>query len=407
MSQRRGIVIAIVLALALIAGSFAVGYVVAGDEGAGVNVSRNSDGVRITIDGKIADGHGPRVMGEALEQILSQSVNPPSEDALVRGAIRGMVKVLKRDSDDPYALFYTPQAYENFQELTTGKFSGIGVWVEPDRKNFVIVSVLPGTPARRAGLEAGDIITTIDGDDVEGMTPDQAVGRIKGPAGTEVAVGVEREGEPLEFTITRASIELPNLRAHRTGDGFGYIRLFGFARGAGSQLRDRVDQMVDAGVEGIVLDMRDNGGGLFDEGIEVASVFIETGDVVIYREQNADDVVYEAEGEAYEDVPLVVLVNERTASASEIVAGALQDNERGIVVGSTTYGKGSVQQVVPLIDASALKLTTAAYLTPEGRNIDGRGIEPDVEVSNPSGQRSRAIEILRGIALSSNHDSQG
>jgi carboxyl-terminal processing protease len=406
MFDRRAVVIAAALALMFVATGFAAGFFVADDDDPGVRVGRDGDGVRITIDGKIQDGHGPEVLGEALEQILSQSVNPPAEDALVRGAIRGMVKVLKKQSDDPYALFYTPKAYEDFQELTTGRFSGIGVWVEPDRKQFVIVSVLPGTPARAAGLQAGDVITTIDGRSVKGMTPDQAVGRIKGPAGTDVVVGVERGGEALEFTITRASIELPNLRAYTTNDGFGYIRLFGFARGAGKQLRSRVDDLVDSGVEGIVLDMRDNGGGLFDEGVEVASVFIESGDVVIYREQNSDDVVYEAEGEAFEDIPLVVLVNERTASASEIVAGALQDNERGIVVGTTTYGKGSVQQVVPLIDSSALKLTTAAYLTPEGTNIDGRGIEPDVEVSGASAQRTRAIEILRGITLSSN-DSQG
>lgn len=406
MFERKAVVVAGVLALALVAAGFAAGFLVAGDDEPGVRVGRDADGVRITIDGKIKDGHGPEVLGEALEQILSQSVSPPSEDVLVRGAIRGMVKVLKRQSDDPYALFYTPKAYEDFQELTTGKFSGIGVWVEPDRKEFVVVSVLPGTPAKDAGLRAGDVITTIDGQSVDGLTPDQAVGRIKGPAGTDVSIVVERNGEPLEFSITRASIELPNLRAHTTSDGFGYIRLFGFARGAGTQLRNKVDALVDSGAEGIVLDMRDNGGGLFDEGVEVASVFIETGDVVIYREQNSDDVVYEAEGEAYEDIPLVVLVNERTASASEIVAGALQDNERGIVVGTTTYGKGSVQQVVPLIDSSALKLTTAAYLTPQGANIDGRGIEPDVEVSGPSAQRTRAIEILRGITLSSN-DSQG
>jgi carboxyl-terminal processing protease len=406
MFDRRSAIIAATLALTLIAAGFAAGLVVARDDEPGVRVGRDGDDVSITIDGKIQEGHGPDVLGEALEQILSQSVNPPAEDALVRGAIRGMVKVLKKQSDDPYALFYTPSAYEDFQELTTGKFSGIGVWVEPARKRFVIVSVLPGTPARRAGLKAGDVITTINGQSVEGMTSDEAVGRIKGPAGTEVTVGVERADAPLEFTITRASIELPNLRAHRTNDGFGYIRLFGFARGAGSQLRNEVDQLVDEGVNGIVLDMRDNGGGLFDEGVEVASVFIESGDVVIYREQDSDDVVYEAEGEAFEDVPLVVLVNERSASASEIVAGAIQDNERGIVVGTTTYGKGSVQQVVPLLDSSALKLTTAAYLTPQGRNIDGRGIEPDVEVSGSSAQRSRAIEVLRGISLSSS-DSQG
>jgi carboxyl-terminal processing protease len=210
----------------------------------------------------------------------------------------------------------------------------------------------------------------------------------------------------LDFSLTRADIELPNLQARMTADGFGYIRLLGFARGAGEQVRGEVEHLVDGGAKGVILDLRDNGGGLFSEAVDVASVFIEDGDVVIYKERSNDDVVYEAEGDAFEDIPTVVLVNEGTASASEIVAGALQDSERAIVVGTTTYGKGSVQQIVPLADSSALKLTTAAYLTPSGRNIDGQGIEPDVEVDAAYGQRARAVEILQGVVLSTT-DSQG
>jgi carboxyl-terminal processing protease len=167
-----------------------------------------------------------------------------------------------------------------------------------------------------------------------------------------------------------------------------------------------VRDLVDRGAKGMILDLRDNGGGLFSEAVDVAGVFIEDGDVVVYRERSKDDVVYEAEGDAFEDIPTVVLVNEGTASASEIVAGALQDSGRAIVVGTTTYGKGSVQQIVPLADSSAMKLTTAAYLTPTGRDIDGQGIEPDVEVDAPYGQRARAVEILQGIVLSTT-DSQG
>jgi carboxyl-terminal processing protease len=181
----------------------------------------------------------------------------------------------------------------------------------------------------------------------------------------------------------------------------------GFSRGAGRQLRDKVEGLLDKGAEGLILDMRGNGGGLFSEAIEVASVFMENGEIVTYRERSEPDVVYDAKGDAFEKVPLVVLVDEGTASASEIVAGALQDSERAVLVGETTYGKGSVQEIVPLLDASAIKLTTASYLTPDGRNINGQGIEPDVEEDDvPHIQLARAIEILKGIIIST-ADSQG
>jgi carboxyl-terminal processing protease len=239
------------------------------------------------------------------------------------------------------------------------------------------------------------------------MTSDEAVARIKGPEGSEVALGIERDGVPMSFSIERETIDIPNVRVSMTEGNLAYIRLLGFSRGAGDQVRNEVERLVGEGAEGVVLDMRDNGGGLFTEAIEVASVFIEDGEIVAYRERSEKDVVYEAKGDAFEDVPVVVLVNEGTASASEIVAGALQDRDRAIVVGTTTFGKGSVQEVIPLLDASALKLTTAAYLTPEGRNINGKGIDPDVQVdAEPVVQRERAIEILKGVVLSVN-DARG
>ena len=224
---------------------------------------------------------------------------------------------------------------------------------------------------------------------------------IKGPEGTDVRLGITREGDSLSFSITRARIELPNLQARLTEQKLGYVRLLGFARKAGEQLRDEVEELTEEGAEGIVLDLRDNGGGLFSEAISVASVFIEDGEIVTYRDNTKEDVVYDAEGEAFEDVPLVVLVNEGTASASEIVAGALKDRDRAVIIGTTTYGKGSVQEIVPLPDTSALKFTTAAYLTPDGDNINGKGIDPDVRVdAEPEEQYRRAVEILQGIVLS-------
>jgi carboxyl-terminal processing protease len=311
-----------------------------------------------------------------------------------------MVDVLKKN-DDPYALFYTPSGYRSFQELTTGKFSGIGVWLKQKGDDLEIVSVLPDTPAQATGLKRGDIIREIDGEPVNELSSDDAVALIKGPEGTEVDLLVERDSAEKDFTLTRAQIELPNLVSRRLDGDLGYVRLFGFARGAGEQIHDEVARLVDGGVKGIVLDLRDNGGGLFQEAVGVASTFIESGEIVTYRQRSADDVIYEAEGDAFEDLPLVVLVNEGTASASEIVAGALQDRERAMVIGTTTYGKGSVQEVVPLTDSSALKLTVAAYLTPDGHDINGQGIDPDVEVDDVSAvQRARAVEILKGIVIS-------
>jgi carboxyl-terminal processing protease len=377
-----GLLVGVVAAIALFATGFALG-------------ARREGGLLSSSE----DGLG--VVEEAYGRIRSSAAQPPTQRELARGAVKGMIKVLHR-SQDPYALFYSPNGYQSFQELTTGRFSGIGVWLKEKRGRLEIVSVLPSTPALEAGLRRGDVLDEIDGRAVRDLSVDEAVGLIKGRIGTEVKLGVARGRDSLEFTITRASIELPNLVSRVTSEDLGYIRLLGFARGAGRQLRGEVSELHARGAAGIVLDLRDNGGGLFSEGIDVANIFIEEGRIVTYRARSEPDQVYEAEGGAYEDIPLVVLVNEGTASASEIVAGALQDRDRAILVGETTYGKGSVQEVFPLSDASALKLTTGAYFTPNGRNINGEGIEPDVEIdATRAAQKRRAVEILEGIVISS------
>lgn len=341
------------------------------------------------------------LIGEALEKILSASTDPPSEEELARGAIRGMIRLLQRKGDS-YALFYTPGGYRSFQELTTGRFSGIGVWLKQNGGGLVIVSVLPKSPALGAGLKRGDVVRTVGGESVSEMTVDEAVARIKGPAGTEITVGIEREGKLLSFTVDRESLDLPKVEVRVPRGNLGHIRLLSFARGAGETVRKKIERLTERGVDGVVLDLRDNGGGLFSEAVDVASVFIEDGDIVTYRARKSDDVVYRARGDAFEDLPLVVLVNEGTASASEVVAAALQDEGRALVVGTETYGKGSVQEVVPLLDSSALKLTTGSYISPEGRRLDGDGIQPDVQVASrrPREQIRRAIEILQGIVIS-------
>lgn len=354
------------------------------------------------LTGSSEEPLGFQSVQDAFDRITSSAVDAPDEEALARGAIKGMIEVLK-EANDPYALFFNPRGYRALQELTTGRFTGIGVWLKTkDDDRLEIVGVLPGTPAEAAQLRAGDVIVSVDGRSLDGVSSDEAVGMIKGREGTEVELEVDRRGTAMAFTITRAEIDLPNLEAELRDDDVGYVRLFGFARNAGRQLRSEVEDLAEQGARGIVLDLRDNGGGLFTEAVNVASVFIEDGTVVVYRDGDSEDVSYEAEGDAVDQIPLVVVVNEGTASASEIVAGAIQDHERGTLVGGTTYGKGSVQEVVELPDSSALKFTTAAYVTPEGRNINGQGIEPDVEVSpgeepEPDVQLQRALEVLREL----------
>ena len=387
MDRWQKIAVAVLCTLVVALGSFSFGF------------SLGRPGTSVPLFGSDS-GNGDEVIAHARDKIRSSAVDPPSDKVLTRAAVKGMVSELKK-SQDPYAAFYSPLGYRAFQEYTSGRFSGIGVWLNERGGKLEIVSVLPRTPALKAGLRRGDVIRRVDGESVSVMSTDEAVGRIKGPSGSTVELAVLRRGRLLELSLTRRSIDLPNLVAHLQESGLGYIRLYGFARGAGHQLRDRVQRLTSTGAEGVILDLRDNGGGLFSEAIDVASVFIENGDIVTYKEGSDVETVYEAEGQAYEELPLVVLVNEGTASASEIVAGALQDRKRAILVGSTTYGKGSVQNVFPLPDASALKITTGAYLTPGGRDINGEGIEPDVEIAGGAGlQKRRAAEILEGIVLS-------
>lgn len=325
MDNTQRVLAAAIGAVALALGSFGAGLLASGASG---NSGFGSFG-----DG----GRGFAVVRDAFDEIRSTAVDPPTEDELARGAVQGMVEVLKKNAD-PYALFYSPGGYRRLQELTTGRFSGIGVWLKETKAGLEVASVLPATPALKAGLERGDLIRSIDGRPVQDMTSDEAVARIKGPQGSIVNLRVERGGDLLAFSIERDTIDLPSVKSSRRGN-VGYVRLYGFSNGAADSVRSSVESMSAAGADGIVLDLRDNGGGLFDEAIDVASVFIENGKVVVYRDRSGEDVVFEAAGDAFEDVPLVVLVNGGTASAAEIVAGALQDRGRATLVGVTTYGK--------------------------------------------------------------------
>ena len=383
--------IAAIAVLFVVAASFALGYSLGERRDEGFGIFGGTTG-QTALD----------VVDDAYQKIHSEAMDPPTRDELAQGAVKGMIRVLNR-SGDRYALFYSRKGYREFREYTSGHFSGIGVWLKEKNGELAIISVLPSTPARAAGLRAGDVVERIDGKSVAPMTVEQAVNLIKGQPGTEVSLTVDRDGELLTYSITRAAIQLPEVVSRMTGADLGYVHVYGFTRGTGDELRNAVKKLTAKGARGVILDLRDNGGGLLSEAIDVASVFLETGKIVTYKQSSSSEVVYDAEGDAFDGIPLVVLVNEGTASASEIVAGALQDRDRAVLVGSTTYGKGLVQQVFPLGDASALKFTTGAYFTPSGRNINGKGIQPDVEVhAPPAMQKRRAIQILKGILASSN-----
>jgi carboxyl-terminal processing protease len=343
-------------------------------------------------------GEGLGAISEAYNKIRSESVDPPSEEQLARAAIRAMVEEVRKKGD-PYATFYGPQGYQAFQELTSGHFSGIGIRLETREGQFEVQSVLPGTPAQRAGMKAGDVITEVNGRPMEQLTEGEAASIIRGPADTKVSLAVQRGDIEIEFKMTRASIVLPNASARLLDGGIGYVRLFTFANGAADDLRDKVDHLRARGAEGIVLDLRDNPGGLFDEAVDVASLFIEDGTIVTYKARDEDGVDFKANGDAYEDLPLVVLVNGGSASASEVVAGALQDRDRADLVGEITYGKGAVQHVFPMLDSTALKITTAIYLTPDGHDISGAGLNPDVTITGRRAQENRAAAMVRGLVV--------
>ncbi|MFN2593636.1 MAG: S41 family peptidase, partial [Actinomycetota bacterium] len=233
---------------------------------AGVALGRRTD---VTIPLVGGGSTGTSLIDQAYSTIRSSAVKPPDPDALTQAAIKGMVSLLKKNGD-PYAFYFSPQSFKDFEQLTTGEFSGIGVWLKQEDPGLTIVSVLPSTPADHAGLKRGDIIRSIDGKDVKNLTSDQAVAEIKGPAGSDVALGIARSGSFLNFTITRQTISLPVVRSHSIADGqLGYVRLFEFSKGGADQVRKKVQSLVDGGAKGIVLDLRDNGGGLFQEGIDV------------------------------------------------------------------------------------------------------------------------------------------
>lgn len=321
----------------------------------------------------------------------------PDRRTRIYGAINGMLETL----DDPYTAFVPPEVARILREDNSGEFEGIGAYVEeaPDGGVFII-RVFEDGPAAQAGLRAGDIVVAVDGQDITRATLNEALLLIRGPAGTDVTLTVVREGEDqlLEFTITRARLEIPTVEARMLDDNIGYVALFEFNSVASRRLTDAVEGLLDQGAEAIILDLRNNPGGFLDQAIDVADLFLPEGVVVIQRDVDGNERIHRSrDGQIAEDVPLVVLVNEGSASASEIVAGAIQDRGRGTLIGETTFGKGSVQLQFDLSDGSQLRVTYANWYTPNDRSISEEGITPDIIVETPTEPSEEDPQLERAI----------
>jgi len=337
-----------------------------------------------------------RAVAEAIEQVRDNYVEPRDESALLDDALRGVMSGL-----DEHSVFLDARALENLNEQTTGHFGGIGIEVTLDQGAFKIIAPIDDTPAQRAGLNAGDELVRIDDDSVLGRTLDQVTDALRGEPGTIVRLAVHRDGtdDLLDFAINRAAIDVDSVHGRLLEPGYGYLRITQFQTGTGTELVEALKtlQTGDGPLQGLVLDLRNNPGGVLQASVDVADAFLSDRDgLIVYTEgrQRSADLRYLATGsDLLKGAPLVVLVNKGSASASEIVAGALQDHHRALVVGSTSYGKGSIQAVLPLDRHRALKLTTARYFTPSGRSIQSKGIQPDVVVE-PNGSDSPGVDTV-------------
>jgi carboxyl-terminal processing protease len=326
------------------------------------------------------------LFGDIFERIRSNYVEEVDDRELIEAAINGMLTSL-----DPHSSYLSPEAAQRMRVSTSGEFGGLGIEVTQEEGWVKVVSPMDGTPAEAAGIEAGDFITAVDGESVLGLTLDEAVQMMRGPVGAEIIVTVVRESEPEPFdvSIIRDTIKLTAVRSRTEGNAV-VLRVTTFNEQTFPNLREGIEEQVaEAGgidnIDGFVVDLRNNPGGLLSQAVYVSDAFLDAGEIVSTRGRQASDGdrFNATPGDLAEGKPIVVLINGGSASASEIVAGALQDHRRAIVVGTNSFGKGSVQTVVPLSQDGAMRLTTARYYTPSGRSIQALGISPDIIVEQP------------------------
>ena len=320
------------------------------------------------------------IFTEVLRQVEKNYVEPQDAQKLIYGAIKGMVQNL-----DPHSSFMTKEEYKELMTETKGSFSGIGIEITIKDKILTVVSPIEGTPAYNAGMKAGDKIIMVEGKSTQDMSLIEAVKKIRGPEGTKINLTIAREGvdKPLEFSITRGVIPLKSVRSYSLSPGIGYIRVSNFQSNTTENLSSALNGLEkDGPLKGLIIDLRNNPGGLLSQAIEVSELFLDSGVIVSTkgRETSHNIKATAHKNKKERKYPIIVLVNGGSASAAEIVAGALQDNNKAIILGTRTFGKGSVQSILPLSDGSGLRLTTARYYTPRGKSIQSSGITPDIEI---------------------------
>jgi carboxyl-terminal processing protease len=319
-----------------------------------------------------------RTFSEVLTQVQKNYVDDTKVKDLVQGAIRGMLSTL-----DPHSAYMTPEMYKEMQVETKGEFGGVGIQIGVKENRLAVIAPIDGTPAQRAGIKAGDYITKVNDESTKDLSLMDAVQKMRGPKGTKVNLTIQRDGtaDPLQFTLVRDTIKIESVKS-KVLDNIGYVKLTQFQEATGRDLGRVLKQFKDQKVQSTILDLRNNPGGLLTAAVEVSEQFLPNGKLVVYtkgRESKKDE--WFAKGrDQMDDSPMIILVNEGSASASEIVAGALQDYGRAVIVGTTSFGKGSVQTILPLGDGSGLRLTTAKYYTPKGRSIQSTGITPDIVI---------------------------
>jgi carboxyl-terminal processing protease len=358
-----------------------------------------------TLPGPVRDTfvEGDRALrSEVVETIQDNFYKPVDQSKLDDASLKGIVDSL----EDPYSHYLTPKEAKVFEESVSGQFEGVGMSVERDSRGLRVLNVFDGSPAKAAGIRKQDLILSVDGRSIAGLSSDLATGRIKGPAGTKVELEVFTPGgsDTRTVRVERERIAVPVATGRvvqREGRRIGVVRLFGFSSGAHGILRRKVNKVLGQGAQAIVLDLRGNGGGLLSEAVLVSSIFIEGGEIVSVRGRSRPERTEDAEGHAIdEDIPVVVLVDGGSASASEIVTGALRDRGRATVVGTNTFGKGLVQEVEPLSNGGYLDLTVANYYLPGGKTISTRGLKPQVRaVDKPRTDRDEALPVALETAL--------
>jgi carboxyl-terminal processing protease len=375
---------------ALVAVALLVGVVVGGQVGA----------VRDAVD-DVFGNPSQDATSQAIDVIHDDYFHVVDEADLENASIGSIIDHIKRRYDDRFSHYFTPSEYDRFKQGAS--LSGVGIAVTEVPQGLRVATVYKRTPAREAGIQAGEVITGVNGQSIAGKDADSVTNRIRGPAGTEVTLTIaSRDGKARDVTLTRREVDVPQVAGRIEevgGTKLGYVRLAGFFTGAHGELRKEVEKLYSQGAQGLVLDLRANGGGLLTEAVLVSSIFVPDGPIVSTQGRTQRNRTLEATGDALPRHPMVVLINGDTASASEIVTAALEQSGVATVVGTTSFGKGTFQEVVPLNNGGALDLTVGEYLTRNGTSINGTGIPPQVRAKDnpktkPDEGRERALQVL-------------